>query len=640
MKGNFRKNDQQEGKGGPNKKKDEKPAWNWILPLIALAILASLVFAGRLGKGNKTTATTITIPYSQFRLWVQEGRVSRITFNNDRIKGEYSPAVEPSSATGESTQPKTFITYLPPVPDDTLLPLLAQKGVVVETVQQSSTSWWMVALNVLPFLLLIGLGFLFLKRLPGQTEGASNLLKSHARSYESDLQRVTFEDVAGAAGAKRELLEIIDFLRLPQRFLDLGASVPKGVLLVGPPGTGKTLLARAVAGEADVPFYSISGSDFMEMYVGVGASRVRDLFNQARQNPPAIVFIDELDSVGRRRGVGMGGGNDEREQTLNQLLAVMDGFEINDSVIVLAATNRPDILDAALLRPGRFDRQIVVDAPTVTERLEILQVHARNKPLADDVDLEQIARGTPGFSGADLANLLNESALLAVRDGKRQINFEEISNAMDKVILGIERELVLTEEDRRLLAYHEAGHAVVAVVLPHTDPVHKVTIIPRGRAMGVTQQLPEGDRYLYHRDYLLDRMAVMMGGRAAEELAMQAVTSGAADDLKQATRLARKMVLELGMSDSLGHVALHEESQSFLGEEWGGGRDYSERTAQRVDEEISRIVEEAYARAGQVLQDHRSGLDRVVAALIDKEQIFGDEVMRLLSDEADGGNPA
>ncbi|RPI85420.1 MAG: ATP-dependent zinc metalloprotease FtsH, partial [Chloroflexi bacterium] len=444
-------------------------------------------------------------------------------------------------------------------------------------------------------------------------------------------RRVTFEDVAGLSGVKQELQEVICFLQSPSQFTKFGATVPKGVLLIGPPGTGKTLLARAVAGEAMASFFPISGSDFMELFVGVGASRVRDLFKRARENAPAIIFIDELDSIGRRRGVGYNGGHDEREQTLNQLLAEMDGFEKHNNVILIAATNRPDILDAALLRPGRFDRQVLVDLPTLSERVAILQVHGRNKPFDSDVDLERIARSTPGFSGADLSNLLNESALLAIRRKRQTISNQEISDAADKIMIGLERELVLTESEKRLLACHEAGHATVAAVLPNTDPISKVTIIPRGQSMGVTQQLPERDRHIYDREFMLDRLAVLMGGRAAEELVFKAVTSGAADDLKQATRFARKMVLELGMSNEVGHMSLRSEQEtSFLGEDWNVNREYSEQTAQKADEEISRILESAYIRAQEVLVEHQKGLDRIVEALLEREQIFGPEIIKLL----------
>ena len=404
---------------------------------------------------------------------------------------------------------------------------------------------------------------------------------------------------------------------------------------MGPPGTGKTLLARAVAGEADVPFFSITGSDFMEVFVGVGASRVRNMFNEAKKMAPSIIFIDELDSIGRQRGAGIGGGHDEREQTLNQLLSELDGFEANENVIVMAATNRPDILDSALLRPGRFDRRITVDLPSLKDRVEILKIHARNKPLAENLDLEEVARGTPGFSGADLENLLNEAAILAARKDKEKIEAGDIDQAVDKILMGLEREnIVVTDEERRLLAYHEAGHAVVAVVLPNADPIHKVTIIPRGRAMGVTQQLPEREKYIYPREYMMDRLAVMMGGRAAEEVVERTATSGAEEDLKQATRLARKMVLEWGMSESLGEMAMGDGHDTvFLGHEIAQRREYSEETAKEVDEEIKKILRQAFDRAKDILEQHRVGLDRVAKELVEKEEISGKEVLELVGVE-------
>ncbi len=590
--------------------------------LLALAISATLI-----GKGQSPAKT---ISYTQFRQQVEMGHVKKVVFSEDRIEGDFEPPLVEMTDTGEKYQIQSFVTYMPPLADDGLFPLLQEKDVTILTKASAKISWGSLILNSLPILLLVWLGLQFIRRMPSQGEGITSMLKSRSKAYDSTDQQVTFKEVAGAAGAKQELQEIIEFLQYPERFLRLGASVPKGVLLVGPPGTGKTLLARAVAGEACVPFFPASGSDFMEMFVGVGASRVRDLFNQAKQAAPAIIFIDELDSIGRKRGLGVGGGHDEREQTLNQVLAEMDGFEKTANVIIMAATNRPDILDPALLRPGRFDRQVTVDSPTASERLEILKVHARQKPFEADVDFEQVARSTPGFSGADLANLLNEAALLAARRMKDEIGNQEISDSSDKVLMGLERSLVLTEEERRLLAYHEAGHAVVAAILPNTDPIHKVTIIPRGRAMGVTQQMPERDRYLFHRDYMLDRIAVMMGGRAAEELALSIVTSGAADDLKQATYLARKMVLEWGMSERLGHIALGGNTQTFLGEEMSANREYSEATAQTADAEISQLLEKAFSRAKEILSKHRASLDRVVEALLEKEQIFGAELMALL----------
>jgi cell division protease FtsH len=457
------------------------------------------------------------------------------------------------------------------------------------------------------------------------------MMRSRARLYSKTKEHTTFDDVAGLQSPKTELKEIIEFLKEPNRFQRLGGEIPRGVLLVGPPGSGKTLLARAVAGEADVPFFSITGSDFMEMFVGVGASRVRDLFETAKKVAPSIVFIDELDSIGRRRGAGLGGGHDEREQTLNQLLSELDGFEPNESVIIMAATNRPDILDPALLRPGRFDRRITVDSPALRDRLKILQIHSLNKPLDEGVELEKIARGTPGFSGADLENLLNEAALLAARKGKDVIQRADLEEARDKVLLGLEREgLSLSKDEIRILAYHEAGHAVLAAILPHADPIHKVTIVPRSKSMGVTQQLPERDKYIYPQEYLLDRLAVMMGGRAAEILVLNTTTSGAEMDLKEATRLARKMVLDWGMSERLGTLSFGEQGQHvFLGEEIGRPRKFSEQTASLIDEEVKAILDDAYERASSHLQSNRKILDRVAEELMESEEITGEEVIAL-----------
>jgi len=626
MKDKFSKNKDRDSENPP-KVSGKLPDGIKTAAVIFLILLVLAISASLIGKGQSLANT---VSYTQFRQQVEMGHVKKVIFSEDSIEGNFEPPLVQKTNTGQDYQIKSFVTYMPPIAEEGLCALLQEKDVTILTKAAPKISWSAIILNFLPILLLVWLGFQFIRRMPSQGDGVTSMLKSRSKAYDGTVQRVTFRDVAGAAGAKQELQEVIEFLQNPERFLRLGASVPKGVLLVGPPGTGKTLLARAVAGEAQVPFYPTSGSDFMEMFVGVGASRVRDLFNQAKQAAPAIIFIDELDSIGRKRSLGVGGGHDEREQTLNQVLAEMDGFEKTANVIIMAATNRPDILDPALLRPGRFDRQVTVDSPTASERLEILKVHARQKPFAADVDFEQVARSTPGFSGADLANLLNEAALLAARRMKDKIGNQEISDSSDKVLMGLERSLVLTEEERRLLAYHEAGHAVVAAVLPNADPIHKVTIIPRGRAMGVTQQMPERDRYLFHRDYMLDRMAVMMGGRAAEELALSIVTSGAADDLKQATYLARKMVLEWGMSDRLGHIALGGSTQTFLGEEMGTNRDYSEATAQTADREISDLLEEAFSRAKDILNEHRSGLDRVVEALLEKEQIFGAELMALL----------
>lgn len=580
------------------------------------------------------------ISYSDFREQVRAGNVSEVVVTGEEIQGEFRTAAEfPTDDGGETAEFNTFTTYLPSFGDEGLLALLEEQDVRVETEPVQDLSFLAIALNFLPFLLLIGIGYLFLRRAQGQGQGIFSMGKSRAKLYDQAQERTTFDQVAGLKGAKRELEEIVVYLKEPEKVMRLGGTAPKGVLLVGPPGTGKTLLARAVAGEADVPFFNITGSDFMEMFVGVGASRVRELFKDARRAAPCIIFIDELDSIGRRRGAGLGGGHDEREQTLNQLLSEMDGFEPSENVVVMAATNRPDILDPALLRPGRFDRRITVDLPTLEARKKILEIHARNKPMASDVRLDRLAQGTPGFSGADLENILNESALLASRQSKSEIEWEDIEEARDKVLMGLVREgLALTDEELNLIAYHEGGHAVVAAILPNADPIHKVTIVPRGRAMGVTQQLPEREKYLYPREYLLDRMAVMMGGRAAEDIIFDTHTSGAENDLKQATQLARKMVLDWGMSEKLGHVALGgEREQVFLGEEIAHRRNYSETTAREVDEEIKSILETAYRRASDVLQQYRQELDNVAGALLAKEEIAGEEVMRLIHPEQVAG---
>lgn len=606
--------------------------WISIIWLVILVLVAPTIF--RLVAGGDTGAN-VNVSYSTFREQVEAGNVASVSVRGDRISGELKQAETTTDEMGETIEYNEFVTYFPHFGDDQLFQLLQQQQVEIETLPEEEFAWGTLLISVLPFLLLVGLAFFFLRGMRSEGGGVMAMGKSRAKMYDRRREGITFKDVAGAKGAKRELQEIVEYLKDPSRFSRLGGAIPKGVLLVGPPGTGKTLLARAVAGEADVPFFSITGSDFMEMFVGVGASRVRDLFTEAKKSAPSIIFIDELDSIGRRRGAGLGGGHDEREQTLNQMLSELDGFEPNENVIVMAATNRPDILDPALLRPGRFDRRVMVDLPTLHDRIQILHIHARNKPLAPDVELEKVARGTPGFSGADLENILNEAALLAARKNKDVIEFEDLNDARDKIIMGLEREnLFLTEEETKLLAYHEAGHVVVAAILPHTDPIHKVTIVPRGRAMGVTQQLPERDRYLYPKEYMLDRLAVMMGGRAAEELIFETATSGAENDLKQSTQLARKMVLDWGMSEHLGNIAFGDENEEvFLGEDLAHRRSYSETTAREIDEEIKTILDQAYNRAKRTLIEHRDGLDRVVEALIEKEDISGDEVLQLLNIE-------
>jgi cell division protease FtsH len=598
--------------------------------LTVIAVTLALLWAYSYWGAGPTGAQRIS--YTEFRQQVQNENVARVTVQGDQVDGELSSMAK-TNRQGETVQYREFVTYIPSFGDDELMGMLEKKGVDVNTEPKSTFPWGLVIMGLLPVVLLFGLGYIFLRRMQAQGQGLFSVRQSKARLYDKDDESTTFDDVAGADSAKEELKEVITFLKSPERFERLGGKIPKGVLLVGPPGTGKTLLARAVAGEADVPFFSVSGSDFMEMFVGVGASRVRDMFEDAKEDAPAIIFIDELDSIGRQRGAGLGGGHDEREQTLNQLLSELDGFEENEGIVVMAATNRPDILDPALTRPGRFDRQITVPLPTMEAREEILKIHARNKPLARDVDLERVAAGTPGFSGADLENLLNEAALLAGRYHHDSIQRSDIEEARDKVMMGLERKgMVLDDEEKKLLAHHEAGHAIVAAILEHADPIHKVTIVPRGQAMGVTQQMPEKDKYLYRREYILDRLAVIMGGRAAEELVYDTATSGAENDLKQVRKMARKMVLDWGMGERFKHIALGEDQGSvFLGEELAKGRDYSDQTAQEVDSEVREISERAFQRAIDTLRENREAFENLADALVEKEQVPGEEVLELVN---------
>jgi cell division protease FtsH len=611
------------------------PSSSWMrwIPYIIL-IIGSAIILFLWGPLGGTRAEGAQINYSAFREQVRDGNVSRVTVTEDKVRGELISPRQTTTDSGESVEYDRFFTYLPPTGDDSLLPLLEEQNVEIQAEPASDTPWLGILINLAPFLLLLLLIVPALRRMQSTGRGIFSMGQSQAKLYSRERTRTTFDDVAGLQSPKTELKEIIAFLKDPEKFQRLGGEMPRGILLVGPPGTGKTLLARAVAGEANVPFYSITGSNFMEMFVGVGASRVRDLFNEAKKVAPSIVFIDELDSIGRTRGAGLGGGHDEREQTLNQLLSELDGFEPNESVIVMAATNRPDILDKALLRPGRFDRRITVDLPAMKDRQHILEIHARNKPLAEDVDLESLARGTPGFSGADLENLLNEAALLAARNGKERIEGEDIEQARDKVLMGLERTgLSLTEDEIQMLAYHEGGHALLAALLPYADPIHKVTIVPRGRAMGVTQQLPERDKYIYPKEYLLDRITVMMGGRAAEILVFDTTTSGAENDLKQATQMARKMVLDWGMSERFGSIGLGDQDQPvFLGEEISRPRQYSEKTAEDADAEIKSILDQAFDKAKTMLGENRDHLDELAEKLMEREEILGDEVKALIGE--------
>jgi cell division protease FtsH len=591
------------------------------------ALLAIVVIALATAFLDKPSQSRETWKYSKLIQEVQSGRVERIQLSADR-----SRAVVPSQ-TGQSV-----IVNLPNDPQ--LISILTDHNVDISVSPQGDESFWFRALSSLffPVLLLVGLFFLLRRAQNGPGSQAMNFGKSKARVQMEPQTQVTFGDVAGIDQAKLELNEVVDFLKNADRFTAVGAKIPKGVLLVGPPGTGKTLLARAVAGEAGVPFFSISGSEFVEMFVGVGASRVRDLFEQAKSNAPCIVFIDEIDAVGRQRGAGLGGGNDEREQTLNQLLTEMDGFEGNTGIIIIAATNRPDVLDAALLRPGRFDRQVVVDRPDYAGRLEILRVHSRGKTLAKDVDLEKIARRTPGFTGADLSNLLNEAAILAARRNLTEISMDEVNDAIDRVLAGPEKkDRVMSEKRKTLVAYHEAGHALVGALMPDYDPVQKISIIPRGRAGGLTWFTPSEDRMdsgLYSRSYLQNQMAVALGGRLAEEIIFgeEEVTTGASNDLQQVTRVARQMVTRFGMSDRLGPVALgRQNGNMFLGREIASDRDFSDTTAAAIDEEVRSLVDEAYRRAKEVLVNNKHVLDKLAGMLIEKETVDADELQELLA---------
>ena len=530
---------------------------------------------------------------------------------------------------GLTTAGKEFQTYvIIDALDSALLDRFRAQGIRIVVDPKDQNLWYSYALTWLPMLIFVGIWIFFMRQMQMGGNKALSFGKSRAKLLTEDHRKVTFKDVAGVDEAREELQEIIEFLKDPQKFQKLGGKIPKGVLLVGPPGTGKTLLARAIAGEADVPFLSISGSDFVEMFVGVGASRVRDLFEQGKKNAPCIIFIDEMDAVGRHRGAGLGGGHDEREQTLNQLLVEMDGFESNEGVIMVAATNRPDVLDPALLRPGRFDRQVVVPRPDVRGREGILAVHTRNIPLADNVDLSIVARGTPGFSGADLANLVNEAALLAARHDKPVVEMNDMEEAKDKVMMGKERRsIIISDEDKRVTAYHEAGHALVGKLTPHADPVHKVTIIPRGYALGLTQQLPEGDRQHYTKHYCLTQIAILLGGRVAEETVLDDIATGAFDDLKRATELARKMVCEWGMSEKMGPLVYGErEEQIFLGREISRRQDYSESTAVSIDDEVRRIIFDSLETVRKLLRDHIESLHAIAQALLEKEVLDGENI--------------
>ncbi len=583
----------------------------WVVLLCLMVLLFAVV---RTGQGRREQQLTFT----EFMAKVQEGQVKDVSINGSEVHGSFQ---NPSLG---------LHTYIPiNYPD--VYKQLQDHGVNVEIKDSSSGNWVSILINLSPFIVIFAFWIFMMRQMQSGGNKALSFGKSRARLHSTQQKKVTFKDVAGVEEAKEELQEIIEFLREPQKFQKLGGRIPKGVLLIGPPGTGKTLLARAIAGEASVPFFSISGSDFVEMFVGVGASRVRDLFEQGKKNAPCIVFIDEIDAVGRHRGAGLGGGHDEREQTLNQLLVEMDGFESNEGVILVAATNRPDVLDPALLRPGRFDRRVVVGRPDVQGREAILRVHTKKIPLSDNVDLSVLGRGTPGLAGADLANLVNEAALNAARQNRKVVTMFDFETAKDKILMGAERKsLILSDAEKRNTAYHEAGHALVAAVLPEADPLHKVTIIPRGMALGVTMQLPIDDKHSYSKDYLLAQVAILMAGRIAEEKFMHHMTTGAGNDIERASELVRKMVCEWGMSE-LGPLSFgKKEEQIFLGREITQHRDYSEETAIRIDEQVKKLVQGCYDTAAGIIDERAEALAKIAETLLEREILDGDEVMQII----------
>jgi cell division protease FtsH len=585
----------------------------WLVIISIMVLLFNLF--------SKPRQTVAEKNYSDFINAVENNRVLDV-----EIKGR--------SMLWRDAEGKRFKTYAPEDPE--MIKILREKNIAINAKKEDESPLWQnILISWFPMIILIGVWLFFMRQMQIGGGKALSFGKSKAKILTKDQHKVTFDNVAGIEEAKDELEEIIDFLRDPKKFTKLGGRIPKGVLLIGAPGTGKTLLARAIAGEADVPFFSISGSDFVEMFVGVGASRVRDLFLQGKRNAPCIIFIDEIDAVGRHRGAGLGGGHDEREQTLNQLLVEMDGFESNEGVILIAATNRPDVLDPALLRPGRFDRQVVVPVPDVKGREKILKVHTKRAPLADDVDISVLARGTPGFTGADLENLVNEAALLAARLDKERVDMSDLEQAKDKVLMGVERKsMIIPLEERRITAFHEAGHTLVARMIPGTDPIHKVTIIPRGRALGITQQLPIDEKHTYPKDYLLNNIAVMMGGRVAEELVLNRQTTGAGNDIERSTELARKMVCEWGMSEKLGPMAFGQrEEQIFLGREITQHRDYSEETARLIDAEIRAIVTQSYEKAKGIIQSNMDALHRLANTLLEKEVLDGNQIDQIIQGE-------
>jgi cell division protease FtsH len=617
--------------------------WRYLVWLLVLLVFSWYWF------GTVPEQKPQSLSYTDFKQKVRGDEVAEVTLKGDQLTGRFRENAAGKAGEGkagegkagkqtdEHATPRRFVTILPPVDDPGLMSLLEKHDVEVYAESQEPNWWMRAVIALLPWILIIGLIWYGSRKMQERMGGANGpggifgFSKSKAKRFHRDESGVTFDDVAGLGNAKRDLQEITGYLKDPQHYRRLGAKVPRGVLLMGPPGTGKTLLARAVAGEAGVPFFSISGSEFIEMFVGVGASRVRDMFESAKKEAPSIIFIDEIDSVGRARGTGLGGGHDEREQTLNQILGEMDGFEPHEAVIVLAATNRPDVLDSALLRPGRFDRKVTLDLPDRKARRAILDIHTREVPLADDVDLDRLAALTVGFAGAEIENLVNEAALLAGREDRQRVDMTSLLSARDKIVLGGKREMLMTDEEKKLIAYHEAGHAIAASRLPHADPLDKVTIIPRGRALGATEQIPEEERHNLREGYLRDRIGVMLGGRASEQLIFGEVSSGAEEDLKQATRLARRMVTQWGMSDKLGPVAFRRgEEHVFLGREMTQQRDFSEHTAQLIDDEVCRLVRGVEREVMKLLEEHRPQLEALAEALLENETLETADIQSII----------
>jgi len=608
---------------------NSKLRWGLLIWIAVFVALAYFFFQ------TASSHPRIKIPYSVFKQQVQDGNISELKIKGQKITGKFQKSYQPPG-TEEGTEYNLFSTIKPNMEDPALMDLLEEQNITVRA-ETTGGNWWSTFLILtLPWILIVGYIVYIRRKAKNQMKNIGGgrffgMGKSRAKRYKKTKTDVSYQDVAGLKNAKKDLKEIIDYLREPKKFQKLGADIPKGILLLGPPGTGKTLLARATAGEADVPFFSISGSEFIEMFVGVGASRVRDMFNTAKNSSPSIIFIDELDSIGRARGTGLGGGHDEREQTLNQILNEMDGFAPHESVIVLAATNRPDVLDSALTRPGRFDRQIALNMPQKKARKKILEIHTQKVSLSKDVDLENLAARTVGFSGADLKNLVNEAALLAARENKDKVESEDFIQARDKIILGHKREEMISDEEKKIIAYHEAGHALLAQITPGTDPIQKVTIIPRGRSLGATEQVPEEDRHNLKRDYLMKRIRIMLGGRAAEQLIFDDISNGAADDLKQATKLARRMVTQWGMSERLGPITFSlGEEHLFLGREMTKPKDFSEDTARIIDEEIQNIVSGEEEKAKEVLKKNRKKLKKLAETLSKKETLEKEEINKIL----------